>query len=516
MQPGVGDQPGRGKSPIPWSARLSLCALLTAGSAMAGDAPLVPVPQALERSDARAYDGFATAIAPAGDGVMVACRGADGVVDNSGAVHFFRDLGEGLVQAQKIVPATPELRAEYGHSIAASGSIAAVGVPLATGGGAVSVLSLSGGSWGQSAVLVTDRIDSTEADAFGESVAVRSDGLIAVGVPGATVNGEIAAGVVELFAPVGGDWTRLTTLTAAQPVGNDRFGASLAFVEDRLVVGVPFDDASGPDAGAIVLFQDLRKQGWTAVQVVVPQAPEILGYFGRRVASDDDRVVVGAPRLDTAAPDAGAAIVLRMIDGQLVPETTILPAVPRAYDDFGDSVAIQGDRVAVGAPADPRAGVYAGAVRLYDLDGGAASPVFCMVTQGSGYAFMGTAVGMVGPWLLGGAPLASSAGEYSGGLYVADAVSDCDGSGVLDIVEIWNEPGSDTDGNGILDRCECPADLVPDGVVNGVDLGLYLVYAGSPCGGGTSNPDCVGDFDGDGEVRGSDLGLLLAAWGPCQ
>ena len=503
-----------GRSSIAWSAWLSVGVL--AGAAMAGDAPLVPVPQPLERSDAQAHDGFATAIAPAGDGVLVACRGADGVVSNSGAVHFFRDLGDGLVQVQKIVPATPELRAEYGHAIAAAGPIAAVGVPLAASGGAVSVLSLSGGSWGQSAVLHSEWPGSTDADAFGESVAVRSDGLIAVGVPGATVDGEIAAGVVELFAPVDGDWQLVSTLTSSEPIGNDRFGASLAFVAGRLVVGVPFDDASGPDAGAIELFAELRKQGWTAVQVVVPQAPETLGYFGRRVASDGDRVVVGAPRLDAAAPDAGAVIVLKMIGGELVEETTILPAVPRAYDDFGDSVAILGDRVAVGSPADPRAGVYAGAVRLYDLDGDGAAPVFCMVSLGSGYSFMGTAVGMVGPWLLGGAPLASSEGEFSGGLYVADAVSDCDGSGVPDVVEISNEPGSDTDGNGILDRCECPADLVPDGVVNGVDLGLYLVYAGTPCGEGTSNPDCVGDLNGDGEVRGGDLGLILAAWGPCQ
>ena len=48
------------------------------------------------------------------------------------------------------------------------------------------------------------------------------------------------------------------------------------------------------------------------------------------------------------------------------------------------------------------------------------------------------------------------------------------------------------------------------------DLGLYLVFANSPCGEGTSNPDCVGDLNGDGEVRGGDLGLILAAWGPCQ
>ena len=509
----VGDIRSGGFASVTSSAWLSVGLFLT-GSALAGDAPLVSVPDALERSDAQAYDGFATAIATTGDGVLVACRGADGVATNSGAVHFFRDLGDGLVQVQKITPASPELEAEYGHAIAASESIAAVGVPLATGGGAVSVLSRSNDSWEQSTVLLSSWPASADDDAFGEAVAVRSDGLIAVGVPGATVNGEVAAGIVELFEFVDGDWQPTATLTGSEPAENDRFGASLTFVQDRLVVGIPFDDTSGPDAGAIEVFKEDRTQGWTSVQTVVPEGPEAFGYFGRRVASDGDRVVVGAPRLDVAGQDAGAAFVLRMIAGILFEEAVILPPNPSAYNDFGDAVAIQGDRVAIGAPADPRAGVYVGAVRLYEIDGSEASPVLCMVPDGSGYAFMGTAVGMVGPWLLGGAPLASSDGDYSGGLYVADAVSDCDGSGVLDVIEISNDAGSDENGNGILDACECPADIFTDGEVNGADLGVYLAYSGA-CGKGTGNPDCIADVNGDGLVNGSDLGLILAAWGPC-
>ncbi|MCP4835004.1 MAG: hypothetical protein GY895_09605 [Phycisphaera sp.] len=491
------------------SAWLSVGLFLT-GSALAGDAPLVSVPDALERSDVQAYDGFATAIAATGDGVLVACRGADGVATNSGAVHFFRDLGDGLVEVQKITPTSAELEAEYGHAIAASGAIAAVGVPRATGGGAVGVLSRSNDSWEQSAVLLSSWPASADDDAFGEAVAVRSDGLIAVGVPGATVNGEVAAGIVELFEFVDGDWQATATLTGSEPAENDRFGAALAFVQNRLVVGLPFDDASGPDAGAIEIFKDDRIQGWAFDQAIVPEGPEAFGYFGRRVASDGDRVVVGAPRLDVAGQDAGAAFVLRMIAGILFEEAVILPPDPGAYDDFGDAVAIQGDRVVIGAPADSRAGVYVGAVRLYELGGSDASPVLCMVPDGNGYAFMGTAVGMVGPWLLGGAPLASSDGDYAGGLYVADTVSDCDGSGVLDVIEISNEPGSDANGNGILDRCECPADLDGNGLIDGGDLGAFFIFWGE-----CQFDGCPADFNEDKAVDGIDLGILFSAWGPC-
>ena len=80
---------------------------------------------------------------------------------------------------------------------------------------------------------------------------------------------------------------------------------------------------------------------------------------------------------------------------------------------------------------------------------------------------------------------------------------------------IADDAGLDLNGNGVLDACECLADIFPDNVVNGADLGVYLAYAG-PCGEGTGNPDCIGDLTGDGLVDGADLGYLLAAWGPCR
>lgn len=498
--------------------QVCLHAVLTVavGSALAGDAPLVATAATIDPLDAAAGDGFGSSIAVAGDGVLVGCRGADTPTTNAGAVHYFRDLGDGLVQVQKITPSDPDLRFEYGHAIGGAGDLAAIGVPMSPGGGRVSVLTRSGGSWRQAARLQSVAKNAGDGDAFGDSVAVRADGTIAVGVPGAVVGGEVAAGAVEIFSvDGGGGWTWTDTVTADEPVGNDRFGASVAFLGDELIVGMPFDDERGLNAGAVVRHRKLPVLGWFPVQTITPPDGESEGYFGRRVATDGDRLVVGAPRLDVAGTDAGAVIVYRLDGGQLVEEATILPDTPRAFDDFGDAVAIAGDRVVVGAPADPTAATFMGSVAVYELLAGQPRPVMRLVPFGSGYAFFGTAVGSFGPWVLGGAPLASETGQFAGAVYAVDAATDCDDSGVPDVVELWTEPDADADGNGTLDRCECPEDLVADGIVNGADLGQYLIYATGPCGPGTFNPDCIGDFNGDGEIRGGDLGILLIAWGPC-
>ncbi len=57
--------------------------------------------------------------------------------------------------------------------------------------------------------------------------------------------------------------------------------------------------------------------------------------------------------------------------------------------------------------------------------------------------------------------------------------------------------------------CDCPADLVLDGIVNGADLALFLSSWG-PC-----PAACAADFDRDGVVNASDLATLLSAWGSC-
>ena len=55
---------------------------------------------------------------------------------------------------------------------------------------------------------------------------------------------------------------------------------------------------------------------------------------------------------------------------------------------------------------------------------------------------------------------------------------------------------------------QCTGDVVPSGIIDGVDLAQILSSWG-PC------TNCPADIDSDGAVTGIDLGQLLAGWGPC-
>jgi len=87
---------------------------------------------------------------------------------------------------------------------------------------------------------------------------------------------------------------------------------------------------------------------------------------------------------------------------------------------------------------------------------------------------------------------------------------DCDEDGLADFLVLRVAPDRDLNRDGIPDRCQCPADLIDDGVVNAADLGVLLNFWGTD--GSAFNGV---DLDGDGVVGGGDLAVLLSAWGPC-
>lgn len=61
-------------------------------------------------------------------------------------------------------------------------------------------------------------------------------------------------------------------------------------------------------------------------------------------------------------------------------------------------------------------------------------------------------------------------------------------------------------------RAQCAGDLVPDGRVDGADLGVLLAYWGSVTGSALSQ---ASDLNHDDFVDGNDLGSLLGKWGWC-
>lgn len=127
-----------------------------------------------------------------------------------------------------------------------------------------------------------------------------------------------------------------------------RFGVSIAIDETRLVVGADGRRDGPPERGSVVIFE--RTQAplprWRLERIV--QAPEGDGGdgFGASIALDGNRLVVGAP---DAEDRRGAVWLIDLDHGDAVPERLPIP-VPVPGDQVGECVAISDDLVVVGAP----------------------------------------------------------------------------------------------------------------------------------------------------------------------
>ncbi len=115
--------------------------------------------------------------------------------------------------------------------------------------------------------------------------------------------------------------------------------------------------------------------GTGAVPDVVDQ-----GSFGESLAVAGDRLFVGAPLALTGSAAAGAVVVLGFDDagaasGEIITQASPgVPGEPATGDGFGTSLAARDGHLAVGVPGDRVGGVREGAVQLFALSGDGQTP----------------------------------------------------------------------------------------------------------------------------------------------
>ena len=130
--------------------------------------------------------------------------------------------------------------------------------------------------------------------------------------------------------------------------------------------------------------------------------------FGAAVALDGERVLVGAPLDDhTARTDAGSAYVFERGPGGTWTQITRLSAADRASSDFfGGSVALLGGRALVGADGDDDQGSLSGSVYAFERDGAGTwlQTAKLHAPDGAAFDIFGEVLSLSGERLLIGAP----------------------------------------------------------------------------------------------------------------
>lgn len=138
---------------------------------------------------------------------------------------------------------------------------------------------------------------------------------------------------------------------------DDRFGEVVANSGNYIVVGSPYDNTSGTNAGSVYVY----KKGTDSVtQIAVLQASdaEADAYFGGSISVDGNKIAVGAYKDDSSGADSGSAYVFKIniTDDSVDEVVKVVAPAGSSGDNFGNSIGISGNYLVVGAENESNGG----------------------------------------------------------------------------------------------------------------------------------------------------------------
>jgi len=173
-----------------------------------------------------------------------------------------------------------------------------------------------------------------EMQEFGISLAA-NDAFLVVGAPETHLIG--GKGRAFVFENIDDIWVQQTVLIANDAELEDIFGNAIAIFENRVVVGAQWDDDNGNRSGsAYVYIYD--GENWTQEAKIVPSDGEPLSNFGKSVAISNNRIAIAA---------SNSVYVYKLMDETWEEEIKLVNN--SSEDNLGNSIDLNDNRLVTGA-----------------------------------------------------------------------------------------------------------------------------------------------------------------------
>jgi len=333
---------------------------------------------------------------------------SDNSASSSGAVYVYQRTGITWAQQAYIKAANADANDSFGNSVVIDGETivvsstnessaqtnitngtAASADNSANSAGAVYVYQRSGGIWNQEAYIKA--ANSEAFDQFGKSIAISGDTLvvgstnessaqttITNGTAVSFDNSALSTGAVYVYFRTSTIWVQQAYIKPPVLSSGDTFGHSVSISGNTVVVGAPNEDSnqtfitsgffasadnSANNAGAVYVYQ--RTGVSWAQEAYIKAANSGPGdLFGWSLAISGDIIAVGAyeedsnqigvlngmtASFDNSLATSGAAYVYKRSGGIWNQIAFIKASNPDSNDNFGMSMSLSGNTLAVGA-----------------------------------------------------------------------------------------------------------------------------------------------------------------------
>jgi|GEM_PF-2715197 len=288
-----------------------------------------------------------------------------GTNNGQGAVYVYVRRGVSWIFQQKLTAADGASNDRFGRAIGMSGNSIVVGASGDTfgssgaGQGSAYVFVRRGTVWREQDKLTAS--DAGGGDTFGEYVRIDKNTVI-VGArlsDRTTPTTQIDAGAAYVFVRRGTRWVQQAKLMASDGIGGDNFGMSADIDGDTAVVGAWFDtEGFNSQQGSAYIFSRTRAGIWTQQAKLLAPDGSAGDWFGIAVGISGDTLAIGARQdnQNAGTPGSGAgqgsAYLYTGSGAAWTLQQRIVAADPAIGAAFGESIAIENDRVLVGAVFD--------------------------------------------------------------------------------------------------------------------------------------------------------------------
>ncbi len=333
----------------------------------------------LTASDAGVGFGFGESVAISDDTAIVGSRQNDLNGALSGAAYIFERNSGGVNfwgEVKRITPSNPGIGNSFGYSVSISGNTAVVGAYQYGGNGSAFIFERNTGgadNWGEVKRIIDP--NGSLADTFGASVSISGNTVVVgSGFVNGGDNGGNQAFIFERNMGGADNWGIVQTLNPPDAGSADSFGESVAISGDTLIIGSSLDDVVSVDSGSANLYSS-QLDNWTQVSASTSSNGNAGDKFGESVAISGDRVIVGAPFNVEGGQNGGTVYIFeRNMGGQdLWGEVKrIVASDADANFQFGSSVALSGDTAIVGSVVANVNGVASGSAYIFERNTGGA------------------------------------------------------------------------------------------------------------------------------------------------
>ncbi|GEM_PF-6885933 len=287
--------------------------------------------------------------------------------------------------------------------------------------GKVKVFHRTDSGWGTGVAVDNPNGGAGAGDYFGCSVGINGD-YIVIGAEGDGSASHPGAAYVHHRNGIN-SWGEEVKLVepAEYAAVESHFGNSVDISGNYVIVGAELADVNATDTGSAYIFYRTGGNDWSSVVRLVASDGEANDRFGSSVAIDGDYAVVGAVLETHLANEEGAAYVFHRT-GENSWDSGFKLIAPDALgiDNFGSSVAIDGNYIAIGSRYNSELGNHAGAVYIFKRTGTNewAFSRKILAPDGSEDDRFGWSVGISGSYVIGGADMNDVKGFNAGVSYV--------------------------------------------------------------------------------------------------